>query len=599
MRTGAFGASCVALVAVFALLYALYFCRYGYDFTDESYYLIWISDPYYYKWSVSHFGFIYRNLFEILSGDISLLRSINILLIFALSFALSFKVFSLVDKHRSPLWVQFAFSAGVAVSCLTFLYKGLATPSYNSLALQALLVTAIGQLYAQSILSKSSLAGWVLIGVGGWLAFMAKPSTAAALAIWTIFYIVLSKKWSPRALVISGATAMLLSALCGIWIYGSLPGFIKALEIGIELSKLSGAGYSIGHILRLDPLSLNSFEKVFASVQMVFVTASIYIFSREGEKWHVLQAALAMVATLLALAAAFGGIASADTLGSAINATMLVFPLSAIAMSIAPFAPSFNSTVHRDRWSAAISFLFLPLVFSFGTNGNYWNASGSASIFWLLAGILLLKEMIAGQPAPQRLTPMVLAAQIIVTITLFAHVEAPYRQPAALWYNTEQVQVGRLGSILTLSTEYATYIQQAKEDSLKAGFKVGTPMIDLTGQSPGVLYAIGARSAGYPWLAGGYSGSVDVARAALSLMACSDMAQAWVLTEAGGPRAIDDASLDAIGANLQRDYVQVARWDTAPGAGGYPDRRHQQLWKPTRALQDASTACETRQSAIQ
>ncbi len=57
------------LSSVGILIWSLYWCGYGFEFTDEGYYLVWISNPNIYKFSTSQFGFIYNILYKLCNGD--------------------------------------------------------------------------------------------------------------------------------------------------------------------------------------------------------------------------------------------------------------------------------------------------------------------------------------------------------------------------------------------------------------------------------------------------------------------------------------------------------------------------------------------------
>ena len=116
-------------------------------------------------------------------------------------------------------------------------------------------------------------------------------------------------------------------------------------------------------------------------------------------------------------------------------------------------------------------------------------------------------------------------------------------------------------------------------------------MIDLSGQSPGILYALHAESIGQAWTIGGYPGSLKLATAALRRVSCDKVATAWLLVEPKGPRSIPDELLSNFGANLAEDYDSVATWRTAEGAGGYQGQRIQMLLKPTRSKSIAVQAC--------
>ena len=118
-------------------------------------------------------------------------------------------------------------------------------------------------------------------------------------------------------------------------------------------------------------------------------------------------------------------------------------------------------------------------------------------------------------------------------------------------------------------------------------------MIDLTGQSPGILYAMGARNIGQAWTIGGYPGSEALAVAMLKKVTCKELAAAWLLAEPEGPRKISPEILLSFGANLVTDYETVNTFKTAEGVGGYKEVRVQQLLKPIRSIDAATAACAT------
>jgi len=116
-------------------------------------------------------------------------------------------------------------------------------------------------------------------------------------------------------------------------------------------------------------------------------------------------------------------------------------------------------------------------------------------------------------------------------------------------------------------------------------------MIDLTGQSPGILYAVGAKSVGLPWILGGYRGSDIVAVNSLKMVPCAELGTAWLLTEPDGPRQISPSVVASFGANLATDFELVGTFKTAAGAGGYEIERQQQFLKPIRPADAATAAC--------
>ena len=81
-----FSVICTSLI----LGWVLWLCNYGLDFTDESFYLVWISNPFNYSVSATQFGFIYHPLYKLLDGNIAALRQANILITFFLAWVLSY-----------------------------------------------------------------------------------------------------------------------------------------------------------------------------------------------------------------------------------------------------------------------------------------------------------------------------------------------------------------------------------------------------------------------------------------------------------------------------------------------------------------------------
>src|ERR1700694_4958453 len=158
-------------------------CTRGFDFTDEGYYLVWMARPFRYDWSPTQFGFIYHPLYNLLGGNIELLRQANVLIIFGLGWLLAHTFLRIgLPNVRESRFQLAVLSAAIAIVPLMQLKLWLPTPNYNSLCLQALLLTVTGALLAGPHRSRAADCGWILIAIGGWLALMAKPSTAAALA---------------------------------------------------------------------------------------------------------------------------------------------------------------------------------------------------------------------------------------------------------------------------------------------------------------------------------------------------------------------------------------------------------------------------------
>lgn len=582
----AVGVLCTLSICAWLLRYS----RYGVDFTDESFYLVWIANPFLYEWSVYLFGFFYHPLFGLLRGDVAALRQANLLVSFGLS---SMLVWVLLRKHGPGMPASVRAVLAGSVACAGFLIADtwLPTPSYNSLAQQGLLVAAAGLVLAEREPSRQSLLGWLLVAAGGWLAFSGKPSSAAALAVVAPLYVAAAGKMNLRLLALAGAVAAGLLLATAFAIDGSVQRFAARLSTGVEYLGYMQGGYSAGDVLRWDGFSLPAAERVALVVLALGASFGALCLQGGARAWAVGAVVCGLLAggtLVLSLDVPVRGAA----LGPYKDLLLLAVPLAAVVAVV--LAPAHLARPRRAELALALLLAILPHVYAFGTNGNYWQAAGAAGVFWVAAGLVLLLPALA-PGGGLALLPLALATQLVTAAVMFDAMQDPYRQPEPLRHNRMAVQFGSPSSNLLLSDDYAAYLESVRKAAGLAGFQPGTPVIDLSGQSPGILYALGARNIGQAWMIGGYPGSGPLAAASLRHVPCEEIGRAWLLAEPGGPRRLSGAVLQASGLSVERDYSPAGSWHTARGAGGYANPRLQVLMKPLRA--DAEAACRQARQA--
>jgi hypothetical protein len=78
-------------------------------------------------------------------------------------------------------------------------------------------------------------------------------------------------------------------------------------------------------------------------------------------------------------------------------------------------------------------------------------------------------------------------------------------------------------------------LQSAAQQS---GLGAGAPMVDFTGDGPGLVLALAGRPVGVPWLVGGYPESETWAQRLLRSLPPAKLSEAWVLSSPDNPRAI-------------------------------------------------------------
>jgi len=573
------------------LIWLMVYSRYGFDFTDESSYLVWGATPGLYDWSLSQFGFVYHPFYLLLGGDVVRLRIFNVLATLALSwFLVDIILKDTFSKGIRGKIQRLAMSFGFAIGVLVFFSVWVPSPSYNSLNLQALLVVAAGLFSAQAKINKESVIGWTLIGIGGWLAFMAKPSSAAALGVCVFFCLLLARKINFRLALLCSVSTLFLLVLSALLIDGSVTAFVGRLQTAMVFVEYLGGGHTLQQIMRIDDFLLTQEDVlVFRIALIISLVVSIFLyFSNRFSRLLGFCCACLMLFAIIVMV--IGRCVVKLEYSNFHGLLILVVPSSMLLLGICFYRRRFFLNLSLSRLSVALAFALFPHIYAFGTNNNYWQVGSSAGFFWLLGGLVLLAPAIRGAKATFILLPLVLATQLVVVVLVQAGMESPYRQTQPLRLNSYTVEVGRSGSNLLLSEEYAAYLTQAITASKQAGFQPGTPVIDLSGQSPGMLYAIGATSIGQAWMIGGYPGSFKLATEALKRVSCEQLAVAWLLTEPEGPRSLSDSLVSSFGADPS-DYEVVASWSTAKGAGGFDQRPAQKLLKPVRNSNTSIKAC--------
>lgn len=582
---------------------ALWFCRYGIDFIDESFYLVWISNPFLYTVSAvpTQFGFIYHPLHDLLRGDIAALRQANILITFILAWVvthiilatpLSLHARSFIPYSVKPGPRRYVLSAGFAtVSLSSMVFQGmwLPTPSYNTLAFQALLIAAAGMLLAGQSISKKTMSGWVMIGIGGWLSFMAKPTTAAALALVVLVYLIGTGKFRFRLLLVSAAVASGLLVLSAVIIDGSVIRFIARLRTSLDLMRSIESGHSFTQsLMGLVNFPIHSARSVLLYSAILLILIAAYK-SRFGFLKIVAFSSLSAVIAIIVFRITSGG-----RIGGAGTQFFLRTVFEFFLMLGVPFMIVCFSCINRckglvgmtiPRWIAVLCFFALPLVYSFGSNQDYWYQGCSAGFFWMLSALIML--VIISGARFETILPFSAATTIMMAAVLLSGLVSPFRQPQPLWRNHHPVEIH--GSTLVLDPSSAAYIEKAHNAAHNAGFVKGTPIIDLSGISPGLIYAINGLNIGQAWILGGLPGSDRVAIAALEKVHAEQIAASWLLVEPHGYMRISSTVLSSFGADILRDYEVVASWTTP--SDGFGGARFQELLRPTRSLADAVAAC--------
>ena len=248
----------MAAISLFFVFILLQLCHRGIDLTDEGFYLNWIANPWLYKSSATQFGYIYHPLYQVLGENIVLLRQADMMIMLGLSWILCVQllriIFPRIELNTGyPLFYLYSLAFGLATSIFIFFGSiwWLPTPSYNSLTMEAAIIISIGLLQLTD--NSLRITGYVILGFGYWLAFMAKPTAAILLGFFSLLYLLLitGRKFKIRYFLLTVVIALLLICLSAWAIDESIADFIVRLEKGLEGRTLVSGGRTFSGILPL------------------------------------------------------------------------------------------------------------------------------------------------------------------------------------------------------------------------------------------------------------------------------------------------------------------------------------------------------------
>jgi hypothetical protein len=586
-RAGWWQAPAAALLAVQAALF-LWMAPRGFEFTDEAFYLL-----NYLHWreltaTATYFGFYFEGLFRLLGQSVAVMRVAGLVLLLCSSawFACTLdRWLAPPAEPRHPAQSSRAFVAVIGAAAGMSFYSQLTTlraPAYNLLALCGALVSTgcLLRLLAGPVRWRAQAGllaghGLALVACG-----LAKPTSGALLAL----------------------VQLLLGLLAGrVWLRSAL--------LPLTLSAGAAAVSTLALLTLLQPAwpgAVSAALVLMADIE----SRSVLLLARQAS-WELQRAvashgAWALGTVLLAVAAArpawrkatvpvlVPGLAAAVCWLIVDEARAALWWPAAIASvgMLLVLARSARTGEARPAGDArrAVSLLLLcglPPALSFGTNMPLLLHSRINAVFALLAlvaAILLLRQrgLLGARAAGIAMTIMALPG-LVLHVRAGWQADGAYRQFSALGAQRVEVRAGAAGAALRVDPATAETLRRVTAMVQDAGFVAGQSLLDLTGDGPGLVYAVGGRPLGVAWLPGGYPGSDKAAARLLGSVPEERLRSAWLLTSDTNPRAIrhwQPALAARLGPSSHEPAGRVqVRWPYRWSADA-PDMTDVQLWKP-------------------
>lgn len=562
------GAAFVVLGCLLLLAFQLWTSGRGLDLLDESYSLSLASQPgaSIRAGDVFLYGFVVHPLFLLAGQDIATYRVLGLAILVAAAIWMVVEV----ELNLRGRGVRVARSARpvlilvVAVSTISVL--AVRSPGYRSLAL-------VGMMLAVAALARMSrghpASGGLLLGLAGVLVFTGKPTSAAALAVAAVIYLLVERAaglrailWTALGLVVPVIGLSLTSGLSPVGLYGFLLrgyGQVSAYD----------SYQSVWSMLGLGAFNLQTSVRAAVVLWLLVAVPAALVFvllSRLAPGVRVVGTLIVLVlGTAAATWVAMQGLVE-QGFGVQVQPVTLVIPLLALLLLARNRWSSRTSgdTVEPSRvpWSLVVLLLAMPYISAVGTNTLFAYTMAQAAVFWTLAvGVVIVST-----------TPS-MQAQADLMVVSMGVVFALVGLGSWVWFAdggsddsdlAARTPVAVAGGVMRVTADDAVALDEISEVRSRYRLDPSTPSVDLTGISAGYQFQLGTHALGRPSYYGFFAGAEKAARVGLSLETCRDKAAAWLLYADDNPNDISGAhTLGTL--DLANDYERVGSFSPSQG----------------------------------
>lgn len=568
----------------------------GYDFRDGATYLLWAADALNYKASVTEFIYFWHPIYVLTAGNITLYRlgGIIILLMCAMVFGLSVVRFSAARVICTAARRIVIISVMVAVFWLFATW--LPTPNYNELNLCSQLLFFAGLLFSsrpapplvtRSVLMRHTIGPAALSGAALTIMALGKPTSGFVALGLVVMWLVLVRPQRVLLCVAVGALSSLAMLAVVIMLTdGSLSVFIQRKLDALALLVSLSDGRDVHGIWNavVGPFLPGRRWKIIPAAAMgsviFFISMAMFSAALFPKRLHAAVRPIVQYGLIFALAVVVAVLRVFDFEGAGITPAYhawhfgILLILAAFAAVVFGIGLIASREPMERRWiAAAVILALVPPSYSFGTNNPIILHMTEASVFWVGSVMVLAALLPEGfvLPAMRALGASIGAATLGFFIGMMM---TPDLATPSLWKHTVPVTLGQQKTSLLVTADMAAYLNAMKDSAQAQGLKPGTPIIDLSGIGPGLIFALGGTASGVPWLANNASDTRRFTAAVLQTIPGSSLKRSWIITDTN--RKIEQAAalLHPIGLDFPNGYSRVEQ--ARHGDFGWS----QTLWKP-------------------
>jgi hypothetical protein len=521
----------IVLTCAVLMARTVWFLDRGFDFTDDSFYLMTIQWPSSYKWNYGLFGYALKPLYVLAGESVASLRRICAFVLVGLGATAGLVVLNKMKlSWRDPSWVQIL--AVFAVLPLCYYSPWIPSPSYNWLAAVGglTLFIAILLLHQPSATVYSAFCA----AAAGALAFFGRPHSAVSFGVLYLTAVLIAlptMKARVAQIVWAGALTILVAFVVAVFLpIGAIYDQIK------EYNTIFGTSHPVRFSTLDRQVDFLLQGKTWLVSALLFVSL---IFMRRGGR----NISSGLTAALIAAALA---IISAAILSQILHPREYDFGIKAMAVAFSVLTLACLKETINVR---LIMLLAVTAVIPFAAT------AGSSNVVSLtlaqLFGLFIAAALATFVLAVQNSTAAIATASAVAVCLAFSGIDfganSPRRLSGSLAMQVVPTQVG-WGSELKLDRKTSEFIKSLRETARQGGFCKGGLAIDMTGAMPGSVFVIDGQMPVFPWIFGGYSISDYFSKEWFRRLAPERLKQSWLIT--GSPGSFSREELQALGVDF-------------------------------------------------
>jgi hypothetical protein len=503
----------------------------GFDFSDQSFYLMLAQRPSEYELTYGLFGYGLHPLYLLFGGAVAFMQRAAALLLAVLGAVLGLTALSKAKiDWRSPAGAQTAFVSASLPLCYYLLWVPM--PSYNWFALAGGLVLLIAMLHLLDTASGfRSAAAAALAAV---LVMMTRPKNAvgyAGLYLAALLVVVTTNKARftqiARAAAITAIAVIAIAAVSPvstiadqIKAYISIFGTTHPIRFSFydqqsEFLNSEWRWWASGAVLAFSLLLRRGGRIIPGAIKLVLFVVTIFMLKNVWRPFTHTEA---------------------ETVGTASG----IFAFCALSLACLR-----NDAPVRLIAAMGIAAL-IPWAATLGTS----SAVRSQLVFYI--GLSAFIGIFAISMAAKWNILAVTLASCAGLYTTYSAIElglaTPYRLAAPVAAQLVPTEIG-WGSVLKVDSKTSEFVSALRKAAAQSGFCQGDMAIDLSGSLPGTVFAIGGRMPVFPWLFAGYPFTADFAREYLRRLGPTRLARAWLVTS-DTPNSLSIQELRSFGVNF-------------------------------------------------